>query len=477
MAIHAVPIASSRAAAPESFFETGSENPLATGKTGPRPLPRTAADETPVMLSIEALPRPFAASIAVPLVGALALAQSIPPSSVHVQRISSGNCVAKTAIEFLSPMAAEEIPVLHGPPPFQAWHVILELGLEQVAGQLTPVRELHYKPSPGLAAPLPTDVNNDGIKGDPHPGIPGLTLTFSDDLLVNGTLLPAGTNLASLFEMIGSEIQHGGDQTTRLAWCVVPQIFQVIDIDLSLTTLLTATINGRTDQVIAKHGFDPQFFPCTATGGSGQTPTTSFFAPDWVSTVDSNVFPDAMREPFLVGFEVRIPCWFDPSTNPPTPKPLDPLPGPGFAGMIMTGNFPNIAGPGPHPMWPTVYTTFSDTYFDMPTGSLVPGGIVGGGTCATIYGTTGPNLTFAFEQASVDSWYGVNGMPNLAPMLSDDQMIYRFTMIADGRILDSDVTPNEMLIHGTAETQCNLFSITNVRVKHRPNITTPDPGP
>jgi hypothetical protein len=57
----------------------------------------------------------------------------------------------------------------------------------------------------------------------------------------------------------------------------------------------------------------------------------------------------------------------------------------------------------------------------------------------------------------------------------DDQLIYRFVMIADGQIIDTDVWPKEMLITAAIETTTNCFSITNVRVKHRPNVKTPNP--
>jgi hypothetical protein len=389
----------------------------------------------------------------------------------HAYRRVAGGCTPKTAIEFISPMPTEEIPVLHMPPP-KAWHVILEVAVEQVPGQTTPVREFHSLPSPGLAVVPATDVNGDAVIGDAHPGIPGLVLKMNDDLFVNGTLLPAGTNLASFFEMIGSEIEHGGDQTTMLSWVVTPQ-FQIIDIDGTKTTTLTATINGQTDTVLARHGVDPKYAPCSIPS----TPTVSIFAPDWISTVDSMVNPGDHNTPFFVGVEVRIPCWFNPVTVPPTPTPLDPIPGPGPGTMAFTGNFPLVAGPGGNPAFPTLDVRFSDRYFDFATGSMVPGGVITGGTCATIWGATGGNLAFAFEQSSVDSWYGVDGIPNMAPVLADDQIIYRFTMIADGAIFDTDALPNEMMITATIETECNLYSITNVRVKHRPIVTTPDPGP
>ena len=43
------------------------------------------------------------------------------------------------------------------------------LPFDQNGPPLTGVREGTYLPSPGAAAPLPTDVNIDGIQGDAHP--------------------------------------------------------------------------------------------------------------------------------------------------------------------------------------------------------------------------------------------------------------------------------------------------------------------
>jgi len=402
---------------------------------------------------------------------AAALATSLAASASPQIRITSQRripfCPPTTAVEFIAPMPNEEVAVFHGPPP-QSWGVILEVALAPTATQPTGVFEGQYIPSPGLAAAVPTDLNGDGVLGDAHPAMPALQVTMDDGIVVNGTFLLPGTNLASLFEMIGSEIEHGGDQTTMLTWVVTPA-FMIVDVNADMATNLFATVNGVTDTVHVRHGFDPKYAPCSLQS----TPTVSIFGPDWISTVDEMVTPGDGREEFLVGVEVRIPCWFDPATNPPTPTPLDPIPGPG--GMAMTGNFPMVPGPGGHPAYPTLDVRFSDDYFDAPTGSFVPGGVITGGTCATIWGATGANLAFAFEQASVASWFGVDGIANLAPVLADDQMIYRFTMTGDGTIFDTDALPGEMLITATIETECNVFSITNVRVKHRPDVITTDP--
>ncbi len=385
-----------------------------------------------------------------------------------------GACPAKTAIEFVAPMPSEEVPLFHpvSPTP-DSFHVILEIALEQKPGALTPVREGATLPSPGAAAVPPTDVDGDGLIGDVHPALPGLSLVMDDDLFVGGFVLPAGTELASLFELIGSEVELGGDQTTTVSWILDPT-YMIVDLNGDLGTNLTATINGVVDTVFLSHGFDPLFNGVH----SVQTPTISIWVEDWHSTVDSDVAADQMT-PFLVGVEVRIPCYFDFATVPPTPHPLDPIFGPCQGGaMACTGNWPLLPGPGFHPMFPSLDVRFSDDYFDVTTGTFVAGGVITGGQCGVIWGSTGASLAYAFRQSSVHAWYGVNGFPDTTPLGGgDDQLIYRFTMLADGQIFDTDVLPDEMLITAAIESTTNCFSITNVRVKHRPDVTTPDPGP
>ncbi len=375
-------------------------------------------------------------------------------------------CSKQTAIEFISPMPTEEVPVgaINS-----AWHMLLEMSTEQIPGlEITPVTEGFYFPSPGVVVFPPTDVDGNGIVGDPHPAIPGLTLTLDDDLVVGGVLLPGGTNLASFIEAIGSEIEHGRDQSTTLSWIVDPG-FMIIDTAVPVgSSTLKATINGVSDSVLVRHGFEP-----VAAFIAPQTPTVSIWTEDWLSTIDSEV-PSSGETHAIVGVEVRIPCFFDMGTVPPTPVPFYPLPGP-CAGLACTGTLPPACpGPGIHGAFPTLEVRFSDDYFDIDCGTFVPGGVLNGGPCGGPPFATGGNLAFTFEQASVQAWYGVDGVPHtMAVPGADDQMIYRFTMVVNGRIFDTDALPREMLITATVSTQSGCFSTTNARVSHRPDVRTP----
>jgi len=401
---------------------------------------------------------------------ALPLAAQTPAILEKLTRV--GPCQSRVAVEFMAPMPAEEVPNFHGASPNpDSWTIVLELSAEQEGPPIVRVAEGAYIPSPGSMVLPPTDLDGNGMLGDPHPAIPHLVLTMDDVLLFNGFPIPPGTNLASFFELIGSEIEHGGGQSTSLTWVLDPR-WMLFDVNGDKGTNLTATIDGATDTVFVRHSFDPMF-----TGvHSPQNPTLSIWTSDWISTVDSRVMPPR-ETPFLVCVEARIPCYFDHATVPPTPIPVDPIFGPCWGGaMACTGTFPVMAGPGFNPMFPSLDVRFSDTYLDTKTGSLVPGGTISGGQCGVLWHATGGNLAFAFRQASVHAWYGINGVPDTTPAGGgDDQLIYRFVMLADGQIFDTDVLPQEMLITAAIETTTNCFSITNVRVKHRPDVKTPDP--
>jgi len=407
--------------------------------------------------------------LAVPgALGALGAAQSVKTAQAFGPAGQS-----RTDVEFVAPMPAEEVPNAHPTSPNpDSWTIQLEIALDQRGQPQTGILEGVYLPSPGAAAPLPTDVNGDGLPGDPHPAIPALVLTMDDSLAFNGFPLPPGTNLASFFELIGSEIEHGGGQSTTCTWVLTPLAYAIFDLNGDLGTNLTATINGKADTVFVRHGLDPLYLGPL----SVQNPTITITTADWISTVDSSTPPGA-ETPFLVCVEVRIPCWFDPSTIPPTPVPLDPVFGPCQGGnMACTGNWPAMPGPGFHPMFPSLDVRFSDDFIDLQTGTFVPGGVITGGQCGVIWGSTGASVAYAFRQSSVHAWYGVNGVPDTTPLGGgDDQLIYRFVMPVVGDILDTDVLPQEMLITAAVETASNCFSITNLRVKHRPDVVTRDP--
>ena len=334
-------------------------------------------------------------------------------------------CRSRTGIEFIAPVTSEEVPVFHGPSPNpESFLIVLEMAFEQDGPPLAGVLEGAFVPAPGAVVVPPTDVDGNGLQGDPHPAIPALSLVADDDLFFNGMPVPAGTNLASFVECVGSEIEHGGGQTTTVTWLLDPLRYFLVDLNGDMGTNLVATIHGQKAKTFFRHGWDVKYTGVL----SSQDPTISIWTEDWISTVDRD---PAIGDPtpFLVCVEVRIPCTWDSSTFPPTPVPLEPIFGPCWAGaMACTENFPPMPGPGFHPMFPGFDVRLSDDYFDLATGTFVPGGVITGGACGVIWGSTGASLAYAFRQSSVHAWYGVNGVIDTTPLGGgDDQLVYRFT--------------------------------------------------
>ena len=87
----------------------------------------------------------------------------------------------------------------------------------------------------------PTAIPSAGNPGGPNRNFPGLTVTFDVALRQpNGNVVPAGTNLAGLFDVAGSEIDASGAIRTTADWVVggallLPPGKQNITVDASVT--------------------------------------------------------------------------------------------------------------------------------------------------------------------------------------------------------------------------------------------------
>ena len=80
----------------------------------------------------------------------------------------------------------------------------------------------------------------------------------------------------SVLELIGSEIEHGGSQSTTVSWLLDPQYF-FVDSNGDMGTTLIAMLNGETDTVFFRHGWDLKYMGVL----SSQTPTISIGACEW----------------------------------------------------------------------------------------------------------------------------------------------------------------------------------------------------
>lgn len=405
--------------------------------------------------------------------GSIALAQTPAPPMPAGPITPIGGGGAPVSIEFISPMFTEFIPNAPGSPMGDCWEVVIEASINQA--RVWPrigVFESFNQFPPGLMNPIPTDVNGDGIMGDPNPFFPDLIVTCDEPWIVLGMAVPPGINLASLFHKAGSEKELDGTQTTTFAMTVDPMIATITDTNGDNMAILKSTIRNATDWVQFQLGmFTGNYGP----GLTPETPTISFFTPDWISTVSA----DELTE-WALGIEVRIPCFSD-GVNA---WAFDPLPGPfmpviGAMTQIQTGFsvFPGMPGM-PNPNFPTLAVVFSDDFMDVNSGNMFLGGTISGcmgGNPATLR-VTGQNLATLIQEVGVTWWFGVNGVPDAPQSLtSDDELIYRFVMIVRGHIQDTDVLPNEMIATAGIVTTGGLSSISNVRIKHDHGVFTPDP--
>ncbi len=79
----------------------------------------------------------------------------------------------------------------------------------------------------------------------PNPSFPGLVFTFDSDFITpSGDVLPAGTNLAALFQFAGSEITRGGAVATTFMWFVGGSIPANVP-RLTMTAEITDSVGFR----------------------------------------------------------------------------------------------------------------------------------------------------------------------------------------------------------------------------------------
>ncbi|HSB24302.1 MAG TPA: hypothetical protein VLE94_14485, partial [Burkholderiaceae bacterium] len=82
--------------------------------------------------------------------------------------------------------------------------------------------EMITRDSVGIGALENTNVRDPSLLGRPNPNLPTLEVTFDADLIKpDGTIIPAGTNLAALFNIAGSDDTPGAGVTLWTGWHVL----------------------------------------------------------------------------------------------------------------------------------------------------------------------------------------------------------------------------------------------------------------
>ena len=218
-----------------------------------------------------------------------------------------------------------------------------------------------------------TNIRNTALLGQANPNFPGLTVLLDVDLITpDGTIIPRNTNLANLFNTLGTDDTPGNGVTTWVGWHVL-ESFPAGVVNFTIT----ASVRDRFGRV----GTDAVKVKVDLHGTTGQalTPAPISVGGDGVDDVDgpevtlvgprdpSSVASGTPTAGSFVFFQVSA---FDRSgvgigvnengegiTNP--------------VGLIRDGS--QLASAGANRNFPGLVFTF-DVPFRRPDGSLVPAG-------------------------------------------------------------------------------------------------------
>nr|WP_315217662.1 CHRD domain-containing protein [uncultured Duganella sp.] len=105
--------------------------------------------------------------------------------------------------------------------------------------------ELITRDSVGIAAQEGLNVRDTSLSGKPNPKLPTLVVTFDADLIKpDGTIIPKNTNLASLFNIAGSDDTPGAGITLWTGWHVL-ESFK----DETTSVTITASVTDQAGRV------------------------------------------------------------------------------------------------------------------------------------------------------------------------------------------------------------------------------------
>jgi hypothetical protein len=245
--------------------------------------------------------------------------------------------------------------------------------------------EMITRDSVGIPATESLNIRDTSLLGKPNPNMPTLVVTFDADLIKpDGTIIPKGTNLASLFNIAGVDDTPGAGITLWTGWHVLESFREE-----TKTVTITASITDKSGRVATDH----VTYNLLDGHSSGQslTPQTAGVAGDGVDDADGPEVTMIAPRPMT-----------SLATGPATPKPpasgalffvevsaLDKS-GAGIAtnengdgkadsdrgtildGSQITRNGPNTAGGPNRNVSGLVFTL--DVPLLQPTGNLIPAG-------------------------------------------------------------------------------------------------------
>lgn len=144
----------------------------------------------------------------------------------------------------------------------------------------TIIVETVTKETGGVAANESINIRNTALLGQPNPNFPGLSVVMDADMITpDGTIIPKNTNLANLFNTLGTDDSPGAGVTTWVGW----HVLESFPGDVKNFTI-TATVRdaaGRIGTDVVKVKVDKQ-----GTSGQALTPAPSTVTGDGLDDYD-----------------------------------------------------------------------------------------------------------------------------------------------------------------------------------------------
>ena len=124
------------------------------------------------------------------------------------------------------------------------------------------------------------NIRNTALLGQPNPNLPGLSVLIDEDMITpDGTIIPRNTNLASLFNTLGTDDTPGAGVTIWAGWHVLESFSDEVKSFTITANVRDAAGRIGTDVVkvkVDKHG----------TSGQALTPTPTALAGDGLDDYD-----------------------------------------------------------------------------------------------------------------------------------------------------------------------------------------------
>ncbi len=125
-----------------------------------------------------------------------------------------------------------------------------------------------------------TNIRNTGLLGQPNPNFPGLSVLIDADLITpDGTIIPKNTNLANLFNTLGTDDSPGAGVTTWVGWHVLESFPD--DVKNFTITASVRDAAGRVGTDVVKVKVDKH-----GTSGQALTPAPSAVTGDGLNDYD-----------------------------------------------------------------------------------------------------------------------------------------------------------------------------------------------